>query len=178
MRFGQQLGNCDERQGANMKGGLDHLGNHWRLKVFVGRQRGKVHHVSRNFTGTKRQAQSALAELVTEIASGRVATGHAITVADLIDRWLDAIEPDRSISTMHGYRRITNVNIKPFTGAVRLDRLTGQHQDRLYRQLSQRCLSPASVHRHHAPVHAALERAVKWGMVPAKVAHRRPAVFH
>jgi integrase len=73
---------------------------------------------------------------------------------------------------MHGYRRIGKVNIKPVIGTARLDKLTGQDLDRLYRHLSQRRLSPASVRRHHALIHAALARAVKWGMVPANVADR------
>jgi hypothetical protein len=49
---------------VGMKGSLQELGDgHWRLRVFAGREGGKVRQVSRNFKGIKRQAESALAKL-------------------------------------------------------------------------------------------------------------------
>ena len=63
-------------------------------------------------------------------------------------------------------------NIEPAIGAVRLDKLTGARLDGFYRDLINRGLSPASVKRNHALLHAALGRAVKWGLVPSNPADR------
>jgi integrase len=55
---------------------------------------------------------------------------------------------------------------------LRVDKLTGSHLDHLYAGLLSRGLSPASVRRRHAVIHAALERAVKWGLIVANPADR------
>jgi uncharacterized protein YllA (UPF0747 family) len=99
---------------------------HWRLRVFVGREDGKVRHVSRNFAGTKRQAQSELAKLVADVERQEVATGHMVTLGELIDRWLEDIAPHRSSYTVQEYRRLVVKTIKPALGNMRLDRLTGR----------------------------------------------------
>ncbi len=89
-----------------MKGSLQGLGDeHWRLRVFAGREAGKVRQVSRNFKGTKRQAESALAKLVADVERQQVAIGYAGTLGELIERWLDDIAPHRSY-TIREYRRV------------------------------------------------------------------------
>ena len=55
---------------------------------------------------------------------------------------------------------------------MRLDRLTGRQLDDFYRRLQQRGLSNSSVHQHHSIVHAALGRAVKWGILKTNPADR------
>lgn len=156
-----------------MKGSMREVGEgHWRLRVFVGREDGKVRHVSRNFAGTKRQAHSELAKLVADVERQEVATGHMVTLGELIDRWLDDIAPHRSSYTVQEYRRLIVKTIKPALGNLRLDRLTGKQLDDFYRRLQQRGLSNSSVHQHHSIVHAALGRAVKWGILQANPADR------
>ncbi len=123
-------------------------------------------------TGTKRQAQVALAKLVTEVETGQVAKSHAGSVADLLDRWLDDITPTRTAYTTREHRRSVERGIKPVIGAVHLDRLSARDLDQLYRDLFERGLSPASVRRHHSILHAALDRAVKWGLVASNPADR------
>jgi len=157
-----------------MKGTLDELGeDHWRLRVYAGRDAsGKIRQVSRNFTGSKRKAESALAKLVTEVGAGQIAKSHQGIVGDLLDAWLDDIEPTRSAFTMREHRRSVDKDIRPEIGNVRLDRLTGRDLDRLYASWLARGLSPASVRRHHSILSAALKRAVRWDMIPANPADR------
>ena len=156
-----------------MRGVVEQRGDkRWRVRVFVGREGGHTRWVSRTITGTKRQAQVALAKLVTEVETGQVAKSHAGSVADLLDRWLDDITPTRTAYTMREHRRSVERDIKPAIGAVPLDRLSARDLDQLYRELLGRGLSPASVRRHHSILHAALDRAVKWGMVGSNPADR------
>jgi len=66
---------------GTVKGSLQELGQgHWRLRVFAGRENGKVRHVSRNLNGTKRQAQTALAQLVADVERQQVGTAKAGTL--------------------------------------------------------------------------------------------------
>jgi integrase len=166
------LGN--NRLEDGMKGSLEQLADgRWRLRVFVGRDgSGRVRHVSRNFTGPKRQAQSALAKLVAEVEGGQVTKSHHGSLGGLLDTWLADIEPSRSALTMREHRRSVERDIKPEIGAVRLDKLTAKDLDRLYALWLGRGLSPASVRRHHSILAAALGRAVKWGMILANPADR------
>jgi len=144
----------------------------WRVRAFAGRENGKVRWVSRTVHGGERAAQSALAKLVSEVESGQVLASHPLSLGELLDRWLDDVGPHRSTYTIREYRRMTERNIKPDLGAVRLDKLRAQQLDAYYRSLHDRGLSPASVRRHHALLHAALHRSVKWGMISVNPADK------
>jgi hypothetical protein len=88
-----------------------------------------------------------------------------MTLAQLIERWLDDISPQRTPRTIHEYRRVARHDILPALGTKRIDRLTARDIDTYYRSLLERGLSPASVRRNHALLHASLGRAVKWGLI-------------
>lgn len=151
----------------------------WRLRVFVGRDvDGRVRHLNRTVAGTKREAQRELAKLVADIERGALVTSHSGTVSDLVDRWLEAVALERTPYTIKEYRRLANRAIKPALGAMRLSKLTARQLDDLYTSLTARGLSAASVRRHHALLHAALGRAVKWGLLASNPADRAspPAV--
>ncbi len=82
------------------------------------------------------------------------------------------IEPTRSAITVKEHRRCIEQDIKPALGPVRLDKLTARQLDGFYHDLLARGLSPSSVRRFHSVLHAALDRAVKWGMISANPADR------
>ena len=150
----------------------------WRLRVFVGRDaRGRVQHKNKAFAGTKREAQKELAKLVTDVERGQVAVGHAGSVSDLLDRWLCAIERERSAYTVKEYQRLVKINIGPALGSKRLDKLTPAQIDAYYASLlakdrKPKPLSTESVRRHHFLLHAALGRAVKWGLITSNPVDR------
>ena len=151
----------------------------WRLRVFVGRGAdGRVRHLNRTIDGTKRDAQKELAKLIADVERGALVTNHSGTVSDLVDRWLEAVTPQRTPYTIKEYKRLADRAIKPALGAVRLSKLTARQLDNLYASLTAKGLSAASVRRHHALLHAALGRAVKWGLVTSNPADRAspPAV--
>jgi integrase len=160
-----------------MRGSLNEWGGpgsgKWKLRVYTGRDgRNRPTYLSRNFTGTRRQAASALSRLVADVERKQATTNHVASVRDLLTRWLADIEPTRSLGTMREHRRSIERNILPAIGSVRLDRLTARHLDDLYRSLLARGLSPASVRRHHAILSAALRRAVKWDWLATNPAER------
>jgi len=150
----------------------------WRLRVFVGRDSaGRVRHKNTSFTGSEREAQNELARLVADVERAKVTTGHPGSVSDLLERWLRAIEDERSAYTVKEYRRLVAVNIVPFIGNTRLDKLTGVQLDAFYASMlspdrKPRPLSGASVRRHHFILHAALGRALKWGLITSNPADR------
>jgi integrase len=159
-----------------MRGSMHEVGEgHWRLRVFAGRENGKPRHISRYFRGTKRQAQGALAKLVTEVEQQQVTFAGAGKLDDLLDRWLEYITPNRAPYTIDEYRRLIYKTIKPALGNVRLDRLSARQLDAFYRSLQEKGLSGSSIHQHHSILHASLGRAVKWGLIAGNPADRATA---
>lgn len=145
----------------------------WRLRVFAGRDaHGRVRHVKRSMTGTKREAKAELAKMIADIERGTLTAGHPTTVSELLERWLADVEHQRSLHTLRGYRRMAEVNIGPAIGSIKIDKLTGRQLDDFYRSLRERGLAPASVRRHHALLHVALGRAVKWGLIAVNPADK------
>jgi integrase len=144
----------------------------WRVRAYAGRENGKVRWVSRTVHGGKRVAQTELAKLVAEVEGGEVVASHPVTLGELIDRWLSDIAPHRTLHTMKEYRRIADANVKPALGNIEVSKLTARLIEGFYTSLTKRGLSSASVRRHHALLHAALGRAVKWGVVAANPVDR------
>jgi integrase len=138
----------------------------WRLRVYTGADpvTGNPRQVTRTFRGTKRQADTALSNFVTEVVRGQVPLTGSTTLSEYLDNWLAHITPTRSTTTVRGYRfKIKRIDAK--LGNVRLEKLTAQQLDRAYRQWLDEGLDPSSVHHLHRILSAALRQAVKWGLV-------------
>ena len=141
----------------------------WRLRVYAGRNsKGEPVQVSRTFHGGKRQAETALAQLVAEVEAQGAPLSGTTTVGELLDRWLEYLTPLREPGTIRGYA--THVRrIKPVLGQIKVAKLTAQHLDRAYRDWLASGLSPTTVHHCHAVLANALRQAVRWGTIPRAV---------
>jgi integrase len=153
-----------------MKGHLRKRGDAWELRVYVGTDpiTNRQKYVTRTFRGGKREAEEALARLVTEVSGG----GHAAqdtTVGDLIREWLDLAKPELSPTTARGYEWIVKTYITPTLDKVPLARLRAAQLDRLYAKLRDeggqdgKPLSAATVRQVHAILRRALQQGVRWG---------------
>ena len=108
-----------------------------------------------------------MAEFLHDLGRGEVSTDRS-TVAEYLDRWIEHISPGKSPTTIRNYRgKIRRIDQK--LGSVQLSKLTGQSLDRVYRQWLDEGLHPTSVHHIHGVISAALNQAVKWGIVPHAV---------
>ena len=76
----------------------------------------------------------------------------------------------RSPATLYNYRRYVDRELAPTIGALRVSKLTASHLDGLYSSLRRRGLAPATIRQIHAIVRAALNQAVRWGLVSRNVA--------
>jgi hypothetical protein len=87
-------------------------------------------------------------------------------VAQLLDRWIEHLARlGRSDSTLYNYGKYIDRELLPAFGDVRLSKLTARHLDGLYTALTKRGLAPATIRQIHAVVRAALNQAVRWGLV-------------
>ncbi len=142
-----------------MQGSIRQRGQRsWELRVHAGRDAltGRKTYVQRTVHGTKRDAQAALARLVTDVSEGAHPATKSGTVGELLEQWFSHSEADWSPTVVAGYRRIIDQRLVPRFGRTPLRRLTTADIDLFYAQLRKRGgargrpLSPASVKRVHA----------------------------
>ena len=157
-----------------MRGHLQERGpNTWRLSVYVGRdaRTNRKRYAQQTFHGTERQAQRALARLVTEVDEGRHATSTPGTFGELLDRWLETKAHSVESSTIASYRWVSDKYVRPALGRTRLASLQPADLDAFYARLSRgggvndAPLSPRTVRICHGVVRQSLDQARKWGLI-------------
>ena len=79
----------------------------WELVVQLPRDPTSVRarQLSKTVHGTKREAQRALATLVSDVSAGRFVATPA-TFGELLDRWLEHVDDHLSPTTVREYRRL------------------------------------------------------------------------
>jgi integrase len=137
---------------------------HWELRAFIGRDpiTGKPKQATRTFVGGERAAAKALGALVAEVDAGKFKPTTA-TVGQLLDQWLEAGRTSQRPRTLQENERKIEKRIRPALGDVRLSKLGPAKLDATYRAWLDDGLSPATVHKYHCILSAALRQAVKWG---------------
>ncbi len=107
-------------------GTLRDLGDgRWQLRGELPKSlNGRRRRYTRNFHGTKREAERALAQLLKEIETQTILE-RPVTVNDLLDRWLsEEVEPTVRHATYLDYQRKANTYVRPLIGDVKLTQLT------------------------------------------------------
>ncbi len=98
-----------------------------------------------------------------------IPTDRAMTVAELLDKWLLAIAPSLRPRTVQSYECIMRIHLKPGLGKYKLAGLRPDHVQAFYSaKLAQGC-SRRVVQLCHAVLHHALKSALKWGLVARNV---------
>ena len=114
--------------------------------------------------GGRRAAQRAAAQLVNDASKGHIPLTKE-TFGGLLTRWLDHIEArGRAPKTLVENHRMATA-IAEELGTKDLQKLRGRDLDAFYDGLGHRGLSATSVRRYHAVCSAALNQAVRWGLL-------------
>jgi integrase len=116
---------------------------------------------------TRSEVESKLKEM--RQASDR-GTGR-MTVREWFDAWLDAVDRSLKPRTVGVYRTHTRYLVAGL-GHLRLDKLTTEHIEGLYRSLAERGLSATSIQGVHRSIRASLNEAVRRGRLT-----RNPATY-
>jgi integrase len=140
----------------------------------------------------KKDAQQALAELVTDVHKGAYVEPTKETFGQYLERWLPAIRGTVRANTYEAYRSAVDVHLVPGLGTIPLRQLDRATFSTFYGELSRTGrtdgkggLSPRSVRAIHVTAHKALRDAVKDNLlvrnptddaaVPAKVRSATPS---
>lgn len=139
----------------------------WTIQIYAGRdpETGRKRYVSRTVRGSKKDAETALANLSRAQETGLDLTAARLTVAAFLERWL-AVSKERVKSRTHfRYAELLKLHVKPLIGSTQLAKLRPLHIEELYGVLLKRGLSGTTVLQVHRVLHAAFNQAVKWQLL-------------
>jgi integrase/predicted RNA-binding Zn-ribbon protein involved in translation (DUF1610 family) len=122
---------------------------------------------------TQREAQAAVAKIITAVHEQSYAVPSKATVKELAGEWLAAIRPTIRETTHASYAQHMHFHVLPFIGQTQALKVTGASLNRLYatllesgRKNGKKGLSPSTVNHVHACLHRFFRDAMKWGWLP------------
>ncbi|MGA2572302.1 MAG: site-specific integrase [Terracidiphilus sp.] len=159
---------------ARRQGQIIPRGDHrWLVRIYLGpdpetRQR---RYFNRTVRGSFHSAQNALNTQLAAGANGSELVGAIMTLNQYLDRWFElAVRKKLRAKSFRDYQALLAGYIRPALGEHGLLTLAPLNLQPAYHQMQQRGLSPRTVHYVHAVLHAALEQAVRWRLIPSNPA--------
>ena len=133
--------------------------------VLPGRQR-------RYFYGESREeARRKLNQAIKAIDTGTYTDSRGRRLGEFLDQWLEeVVKPSVRQWTFAGYEVHIRLHIKPTLGAIPLNQLTALDVQRWMNRKAGDGLSAKSIRYMRGTLRAALNQAVRWGMISRNVA--------
>lgn len=109
----------------------------WSIVVDRGRDpvTGKRRQLWRTVKGTKKQAEAALAQIISQLEAGHDLDPSRVTISEYTSQWLVVNEARLAPSTSQRYERLFRVQVQPHLGALQLTKLRPLHLQHLYKRL-------------------------------------------
>lgn len=119
-------------------------------------------------TGTKKDAEKKLNELLHQYHQGRVLEPSKMLLGDWLERWLDtAVKPVKALRTYETYRSIIDKHLKPRLGHHAIGEIRPDHLEAYYHESA---LDPKTLENHHNVLSGALGVAVRHKLIRDNVA--------
>jgi len=142
----------------------------WTIVVDLGlKANGKRNQKWKSLKGTKKEAETLLARMLTELEDGVYIEPNKTTVTEYLTKWLASIDATLSAKTYERYEEIINKHFIPNIGHHKLNKLQPLHIETLYADMLRNGridgkggLSKTTVEHHHRVLKKALSKAVKW----------------
>jgi integrase len=149
-------------------------GGRYRVFVDLGRDlEGQRRRHTEVVRGTKKDAERREREILRARETGTYVEPHRMTVAEYMTKWLDSVRHRVAARTFRGYESRTRTHIVPDLGHFKLADLRPLHIEEAEsrwltagNRRSGRPLDPRSVVHIHRVLHAAMEGAVRWKLLP------------
>lgn len=122
------------------------------------------------YVKSQKEGVRKLRELQNEIEKGTLPTGPDQTVKQYLEYWIEEVHKSKvKVSTYVKYRKLIYSYIIPILGDTKLQKLTPQQINSLYRKKEQDGLTSKTIHSIHGVLHKALDDAMKWRYVSYNV---------
>lgn len=120
---------------------------------------------------TRKDVQDAVRALLRNVEDGIPPPTRSPRLNEFLKQWLVSVKPALRPSTYVSYEGIVRLHIAPEIGHVHMDKLSvDQVAGLIARKVSDSRFSPRSTHYVLQVLRIALNKAVRWGVVPRNVA--------
>ena len=140
--------------------------SNWLVRVYQGREAvsGRRLYINTPVSGTRQAAEN---ELARQLAILPKRPSAASSLTEYVCWWLTvAVEPRLRAKTAHDYDGHLSRYALPAIGRIRLRDLQPLDLQSAYAELLGRRLSPRTIRYTHSILHAALEQAKNWKLIP------------
>ena len=127
---------------------------------------GKRERRYKTISGTKRQAEATLRQMIADLEQGNVTTASAMRVKDWIQTWVTTYLPNIEETTRVGYEEKIKNYVIPELGHIPLKALKNSSVQNWVNGLSARGLSPKTIRNAYNNLNAAMKKAVVLRMIP------------
>ena len=123
------------------------------------------------YGATREEVRRKINVILKELDTGTYSDARGRRIGEFLDQWLEeVVKPNVRRWTYVGYEVNVRLHIKPALGQLRLDQLTPLDVQRWMNLKVQEGLSPKTVRHLRATLRAALNQAIRWGMLGRNVA--------
>ncbi len=120
---------------------------------------------------TQKEVRMLLTKITAEVDAGEYLEPTKMKVGDWFDTWVSEYLIANKPATRGAYNEHVRVHLKPYLGKLRLDALTAQQIQALYKKLMHdKQLSPKTIKNIHGVLHRSLEQARKLGYLKSNPA--------
>lgn len=151
-----------------MRGSVRKHGSGWQIRVDIEPDplTGKRRQKAIGGFKTKKEAEKALAELISKIEKGEYFEQKEMPLSEYLKKWLAHVKHNISESTYVFYKDIINKILIPNLGNVNISKLKPIIiQNFLNEKLEEGDLSPTTVRHYYNVLNIALNQAVKWQII-------------
>ena len=141
----------------------------WMARVDLGWQDGKRRRKTL-YGRTKREVQDKLRETLHRTEKGLPPVPEQETVGAFLHRWLEIIRSQLRPRTHRSYEQVVRIHLEPGIGRVRLAKLTPLDVSTWLESRRTAGVGGRTIHYARAVLRAALNKALKWGLVSRNVA--------
>ena len=106
---------------------------------------GKRIRAYKNVKGSKREANSVMHKMITEMEEGKLTKKSPLTVTAWMDVWLGEYLPNIEETTRIGYKTKIKCHIKPSVGDILLSSLRAEHIQRMVNGMMVDGLAPKTI---------------------------------
>jgi integrase len=122
------------------------------------------------FGRTKAETSRKLREALSARDAGANPASTKETVAGFLASWLKGAESTLRPRTAMAYRQVVRDHLIPGLGHVQLARLRPEQVQAMHAAMLAKGRSPKTIANTHGVLHAALQQALRWRLIPANVA--------
>lgn len=122
------------------------------------------------YVKSQKEGFEKLRQAQRELEQGILPTQPDQMLEQYLEYWIEEVhKPTIKLSSYVKYRKLIRLYILPELGKIKLQKLTPQHINSLYRKMEKRGLKPKTINSVHGLLHKALDNAVKWGYMARNV---------